>query len=200
MTDDLKRPATPGTPEPASTPAMPEYRKVEAGYSAEDLQHLSDLEHVRERPSMYIGDTTLRGLHHLVYEVVDNSIDEAMAGYAQQVSRHDQQRRLGHGRRRRPRHSGREASRPGLLHAARRDDRAQVRRQVQQGGLSDLGRLARRRRHGGQFPLRMVRSRSPPRRARLSAGIRARRAHRRRAPHRHHRQGRHQDHLQARPA
>ncbi|QDU53826.1 DNA gyrase subunit B [Aeoliella mucimassa] len=54
-------------------------------YNAEDLEHLSDLEHVRERPSMYIGDTTARGLHHLVYEVVDNSIDEAMAGYANEV-------------------------------------------------------------------------------------------------------------------
>ncbi len=56
-----------------------------AEYGASDLEHLSDLEHVRERPSMYIGDTTGRGLHHLVYEVVDNSIDEAMAGYASQV-------------------------------------------------------------------------------------------------------------------
>src|SRR3954469_3249273 len=55
-------------------------------YSSEDLQHLSDLEHVRERPSMYIGDTTQRGLHHLVYEVVDNSIDEAMAAHATTVS------------------------------------------------------------------------------------------------------------------
>src|SRR3954465_8764720 len=55
-------------------------------YSSEDLQHLSDLEHVRERPSMYIGDTTIRGLHHLVYEVVDNSIDEAMADHATTVS------------------------------------------------------------------------------------------------------------------
>ena len=57
-----------------------------ANYNQEDLEHLSDLEHVRERPSMYIGDTTNRGLHHLVYEVVDNSIDEAMAGYANEVS------------------------------------------------------------------------------------------------------------------
>lgn len=55
-------------------------------YNQEDLEHLSDLEHVRERPSMYIGDTTARGLHHLVYEVVDNSIDEAMAGHATEVS------------------------------------------------------------------------------------------------------------------
>ena len=57
----------------------------DADYSAADLQHLSDLEHVRERPSMYIGDTTPRGLHHLVYEVVDNSIDEAMAGFATEI-------------------------------------------------------------------------------------------------------------------
>ncbi|MCL4206181.1 MAG: DNA gyrase subunit B [Pirellulaceae bacterium] len=54
-------------------------------YSSEDLQHLSDIEHVRERPAMYIGDITARGLHHLVYEVVDNSIDEAMAGYAKNI-------------------------------------------------------------------------------------------------------------------
>jgi DNA gyrase subunit B len=55
-------------------------------YTSTDLQHLSDLEHVRERPSMYIGDTTSRGLHHLVYEVVDNSIDEAMAGFAKYIA------------------------------------------------------------------------------------------------------------------
>ena len=51
------------------------------GYTSEDLLHLSDRDHVRERFGMYIGDNTARGLHHLVYEVVDNSIDEAMAGY-----------------------------------------------------------------------------------------------------------------------
>ncbi len=62
------------------------YRKVESDYGAEQLEHLSDLEHVRERPSMYIADTTARGLHHLVYEVVDNSIDEAMAGHASELS------------------------------------------------------------------------------------------------------------------
>ena len=56
-----------------------------AEYGAEAIKHLSDLEHVRERPSMYIGDTTARGLHHLVYEVVDNSIDEAMAGFATRI-------------------------------------------------------------------------------------------------------------------
>ncbi|MDB2686272.1 DNA topoisomerase (ATP-hydrolyzing) subunit B [Mariniblastus sp.] len=61
-------------------------KEVKKTYESEDLQRLSDLEHVRERPSMYIGDTTARGLHHLVYEVSDNSIDEAMAGYATKIN------------------------------------------------------------------------------------------------------------------
>lgn len=54
-------------------------------YSADKLEHLSDRDHVRQRPSMYIGDTGTRGLHHLVFEVVDNSVDEAMAGYASHI-------------------------------------------------------------------------------------------------------------------
>jgi DNA gyrase subunit B len=58
----------------------------EAAYGADQLKYLSDLEHVRERPSMYIADTGMRGLHHLVYEVVDNSIDEVMAGFATEIS------------------------------------------------------------------------------------------------------------------
>ena len=61
-------------------------KKTKDTYEGDDLQRLSDLEHVRERPSMYIGDTTARGLHHLVYEVSDNSIDEAMAGYASVIN------------------------------------------------------------------------------------------------------------------
>jgi DNA gyrase subunit B len=55
-------------------------------YTSADLKHLSDRDHVRERFGMYIGDNTSRGLHHLVYEVVDNSIDECMAGHAKHVS------------------------------------------------------------------------------------------------------------------
>ena len=65
---------------------MADFNTFEENYSAKDIEVLSEMEGIRKRPGMYIGSTNTAGLHHLVWEIVDNGVDEAVNGYGDQVS------------------------------------------------------------------------------------------------------------------
>ena len=77
---------TPEPVEPEDGSAVPTSGEEGSGYTGSNIRHLKGVEGIRTRPAMYIGDTTTRGLHHLVYEVVDNSIDEAVNGHATAIA------------------------------------------------------------------------------------------------------------------
>ena len=147
--------------------------RVDGSYGEADITILEGLEAVRKRPGMYIGSTGPSGLHHLVWEVVDNSVDEAMAGRATRIDVtiladggcRVSRRRRGHPGRAPP-------EEPQDVDGRDRPDHPARRRQVRRQGLPGLGRPARRGHLGGQRPLDPAPPRGGPRGPALGGRVR----------------------------